>query len=299
MNETDPDLPWGAAHEQGPAVPELARRLQVLERDHGPLTLLETYERDPAVAVGSDVAVHVALTGAASQRLRHEAASRRWAAAAGVPVPVTELLEDDEGAVTLVSARAPSDPGVDAGYAAAAVAASRALQRAEDPPPPLGRTWSAPRRDRPLRAVRAVLSPLRVREALALKRDLADLPADGWVHGDYRTANVLYDAEHGRVNVIDWDYVGRGWRGSDLLALWAGVHERAVADVLLEAVLADRAPGEAPTVGRLLLWSCVRVLAEQVTAQPLSHRDRVVVRRVRARVALARSICHDLGGTAS
>ncbi len=297
MTEPSPPLPWGSARDAAGPPADVAPRWRDLERDHGPLVLLETYESDPVVALGADVVVHLARSGASAARLRREVASRAWAAGAGVRVPTSELAEGPEpDAVTLVSARVPADPDTDPAYAAAAVAASRALQSAPGPPPEGGRTWAAPRRDRPLRAVRAALSPLRVRKALALKRSLADLPADGWVHGDYRTHNVLYDATRQQVSVIDWDHAGRGWRGSDLLALWAGVHERAVADVLLEAVLEDRAPEEAPTVGRVLLWSCVRVLAEQVTAQPMSRRDREVVARVRRRVALARSIAHDLGG---
>lgn len=140
-----------------------------------------------------------------------------------------------------------------------------------------------------------MLSPIRLREARHLRDAMAELPADGWAHGDYRSYNVLYEARTQHVQVIDWEYAGRAWRGSDLLAMWACLDNPEVTDVLLEAVLADRTPAEAPDVGLVLLWSTVRLLAEQVTGSSMRERDHARIGRVMARVARARGLARELG----
>lgn len=296
MSELESQLPWGACRGPAPRDPAVDARLVRLAAQHGPLVPLQTYDRDPVVVIGHDVVVHLASGPAAEAQLRREAASREWAHRAGVHVPASELLDATHGpGCSLVSARVASDPGADPSYSSAAIDASWTLQSASSAPPAGGRTWRAARRTRPIRAARAVLSPLRVREARFLRDAVAALPADGWAHGDYRTYNVLYDAQQQRVHLVDWEYAGRAWRGSDLLALWACLDQPEVADVLLEAVLADRGPNEAPDVGLVLLWSAVRILAEQVTGSRVRDRDRARVARVKARVSRARTLARELG----
>ena len=296
MKDSTITLPWGANRRAVPTDPELLARLTALSTDHGELVPLETYRHDPLVAVGAEVVVHVASSAPADAQLRREAATRVWARAAGVAVPDGDLVEGPDGqGCSLVSVRAPSDPGTGPGYALAAAHAALAVQTAAGAPPAGSRTWRAPRRTRPLRAVRGALSPLRLREARALRDAVARLPADGWAHGDFRTYNVLYDSRTQLVQVVDWEYAGRAWRGSDLLALWACVEDPDVAGVLLDAVLTQHGPARAPEVGLVLLWSCVRMLAEQTTGTPLRSRDRDRVARVDARVSRARVLAAELG----
>lgn len=296
MGEPKIALLWGADSEADPQDPGLARRLASLRADYGPLVVLQTYRGDPMVAVGREVVVHLASSKDAGEQLRREDASRRWAQGADVRVPMWEIVSSNEStACSLVSERVAFDPGIDAGYAVAAASASRQMQTASVPPPAGGRTWRASRRNKPIRAYRALLSPLRVGEARAVRNAALALPSDGWAHGDYRTYNVLYDSDAQQVHLVDWEYVGRAWRGSDLLSLWAGTDKPEVADVLLESVLADRSPAETADVGLMLMWSCVRVLAEQVTGGPMYARDRERIARVNARVARARNLARDLG----
>lgn len=232
------------------------------------------------VARGARTVAYVAGDAAARDRLAHERDALLLLAAHGVPVP--RALSADPEAGWLLVERAPEDPPRGPRYVEAAVAAAAAVGAV-----PLsglrpastsraahgGRERRAPRRGVALRALRALLGPVPVRAFLQHRAAAARLPRTTTAHGDFHPGNVLFDADAGRVAVVDLELLGPAPAGLDLCQLWCGLRDPADRDLVLQAL--RQVPGARPDV--LLPWIAVRSLADVTAALPSRARERDLV----------------------
>lgn len=246
---------------------------------HGP------WMTNVVVRSGQEVA-YLAPDERGRERLRSEAARLQWAAQHGVPVP--RVLERDVADRWLVVQRVPDDEVEGPAYVDAAVLAARALAAAPDPPASVGAlhgrasSWQ----NLPVRALRALVGGVGMGEFRTLRAQVAALPDEVTVHGDFHVGNVLSDAGQA-VTVVDFEFLGRGPVGTDLADMWPDLVARPDRERLLAAALAEH-PDRSEQLLLLVHWSCLRHLADLVTPVPRRQRDQAEVAAARARLAEAR-----------
>lgn len=241
------------------------------------------------IALSDSLVVHLATTPDARQALLVEAARRRWAFAAGVPVPTVVAVAPDGS--WLASGRVADDAAEGAAYVDGALEAARRIAAAGAPPDAAAagsRSWSGGRRSLLARAVRGARSPLSLREFRAVRAEADQLPRSTLAHNDFHVGNVLHDAGSGTVHVIDFEYLAPAPPHSDALSLWPDLARTADRERLLDAVVAGADRAELPAIGLLLHWSALRLLAFRATGEPRSRQDRAQVEIAAQRVAEAR-----------
>ncbi|PKW26712.1 phosphotransferase [Phycicoccus duodecadis] len=219
--------------------------------------------------VDDTLVVDLAASEAGRRLVRLEVDGRRWATAAGVPVPAVHGAAPDGS--WLVGARA---PGTSCRGAEAVGAALDAADRIAACPAPLPAeapsTWRADRRTLAVRVVRSVAGGLpipRFRAARAAAAGLADrVPG----HGDLYRRNVLADGAD--VLVIDWEFLGGHPRWTDHVRLWSTLTDPADRAVALRRIEGSVPTSGHPHVAVLVRHLTLRLLAENL-ASPVRQRN--------------------------
>jgi hypothetical protein len=243
----------------------------------------------------ADRVVDLAVTENGRLRILAELRGRRWAEERGIGVP--SLLAAADDGRWLFSARVrPAPPGGSRWTGEGIAAAARIAPL----PGPSGAAWVPPPGPALARARasvrdygRLVRGGVRLPELRAVRSAARQLPRSEMAHGDFRSANLVFDEEQDRLVVLDWSGLGAGPRHLDLLTLWATAPDEADRRQVAEAVLDRTAGWEVPDVG--LLWHAVAL--EQVVAR-LTRPDRgdgLDAGFARARLAEARRLAQDLG----
>lgn len=216
--------------------------------------------------LGPQHAVYIAATAAGVDGLRLESTRHTWAASLGIGSP--RCSHEEPGLV--VTERVPAHPLTDAGFVAAAEDVVRRLATAVEQPiggfaasraRRLRRPWSVP-----IRVLRGARHGVPWREFAAVRAEAERLPADTLAHGDFQDDNLLWDADRGRLCVVDWEYCGLHPAGTDLLNLWVQLPADDVRPAVLEAAL--RSSHGQRQAGVLAHWLALRHLAEVATGRP-------------------------------
>lgn len=240
-----------------------------------------------------DLVIEIAQTGEAARRLRLEVAGREWAASQGVETPEIIAAADDGGwmASRWTSTVAPQGEA----YVDAALAAAAAIAAAGDLPAATqeASSWSAPRSTRLLRGARVVLGgvPLRLWRATRAQLDAFEHPM-AIAHGDFYPRNVLNTGTG--VQVVDWEFVGRLPRHSDLARLWSVLDRPEDRDRVLAEMLAGADAEERRRVGTLVLWHSLRLLGENLSAPPRLRTPETLA-HARSMIGPASALARDLG----
>lgn len=248
--------------------------------------LVTTRAGQPWVGLTGRHAVHIAYDERTRKRIREEAERLAWAARQGIPVPAVVEITDE----WLISERATDDKATSGErYVAGAIGAARAISGAAEDPPSLRGPVPAHgggKRAAAERLYRILRSPLSPREFRAARAGAAKLPRDTLAHGDFVLHNVLFDAAHDRVTVIDWEYLTKAPPHFDLLMLWVRLPEEADRDAVIDEVL--RTTRDRAAAGVLHHWLAVRLLADLVTKFPPARWPRDRIDQTVQRVAEAR-----------
>ena len=243
----------------------------------------------------ADRILDLAVTESGRLRLQAELRGRSWAEDRGIGVPEV-LAAADDGRWLLSSRVHPGPPG---GARWTEEAIEAAVRIAPLPAPP-GRTWEPPvgttvRRARSSvqDAGRLVRGGVPLGELRAVRAAARRLPMAEVGHGDLRVANVVMDAELGRMVVLEWTGVAAGPRHRDLLTLWATTAQEEDRARIAGEVRARTAGWEAPDVG--VLWHAVAL--EQLVARLVrpDRGDGLDAAFARARLAEARGLARELG----
>lgn len=277
----------------------LAALVQAAARDSGcpeAVTPDRSLPRTAAVqrAFGAHHVLDVATCAEGRDDLLLELAGRAFAAARGVAVPAV-VAHAGDGA-WLLSRRAANDrlgPAEEIQLATHAIAFCAALR---PPPPPdlpvAHRRWRASRLTLPMRAGRAALGHLPVRDFLAARSAAAALPDGEIAHGDLHPGNLLLDRRDGSAVLVDWTHLGPAPVGTDLLRWWVSCERPDARALVVEDLLSRTTAAQRPALGTLLWWLALRELAIAVTSAPVD-RDPGDADRARRRLPEARALARE------
>lgn len=219
--------------------------------------------------VDDTLVVDVAASEAGRRLVRLEVEGRRWAEAAGVPVPTVHAAAPDGS--WLVGARAPgvSCRGAEA-VGAALEAADRIAACAAPLPAEPPSTWRADRRTLAVRVARSVVGGLPLLRFRAARAEAAALADRGPGHGDLYRRNVL--AAGPDVRVIDWEFLGDHPRWTDHVRLWSTLTDPADRATALGRIEASVPTAQHPHLAVLVRHLTLRLLAENL-ASPQRQRN--------------------------
>lgn len=238
--------------------------------------------------------IDVATSEDGCRRLRLEAGGRTWAEHNGVATP--RLLDADPDGGWIVGPWVDARPSGGSSYVAACVATAALIaSRPELPSVAADATsWRAAPHVRALRIARTLAGGVPPHLWLAARHQVESIEHPMEIaHGDFYPANLLRSAAD-EVLVVDWEYVGRAPRHTDLVRLWSVLHDPEDRARVLEVLLHDADTAERRRVGALVLWQALHLWGENLSAAR-RHRDAVTLSHARAVVSEAGLLARALG----